>query len=227
MLRLADGETFADLVTYVQRAKRADPDGAARLVGHGDVLALYVSPLHGGGGPDVIGLRAVQLAEPSELDVTVALAALTDRFPRIARDLPADVPVGLPVPPAQVAGVAWAGMSPPRRGWQPAGALPASVLVETATAGIAEVAEGAGPGSGAAAVAQLRARVWGRPLAPGLPGLPAGVAFAAQVLGFVEPSGPVTVYRCGPWWRVSSGLGHVLARGQEAVLTMLQAARSK
>jgi hypothetical protein len=214
VLRLADAETLADLDTYLRRANRADPDGAARLIGHGDVLAVYVSPVHGGGGPDVLGLRTLLLGRPEPVDVTVPSAALVDALagPAPGPDdaltlvLPADLA-------APVVTATWAAVSPPRRGWRPAGAVPASVLVEASAAGIAEVTTGAGPGAGAAAVAALRARVWGRPLREDVP-VPAGVAFAADVLGFVDPAADAAVYRSGSWWRVTTGVGHVLARSR-------------
>jgi hypothetical protein len=213
-LTLPDAAALADLTTFVGRAKRVDPDGAARLVGHGDVLAVYVSPVHGSGGPTVIGLRTLQLAVASGLDVTVTLASLTDRF---ARTGPVSVggPVVLAVPPSEAVGVAWAGTVPPRRGWQGVGRVAAATLRARAATGVAEVATGAPEGSGAAAVGALRARIWGRPLdeeSSELAGLPSGVAYAADALGFVDDDEPAAVYRSGPWWRVTSSRGHVLAR---------------
>ena len=59
-LELADAETFRDLATYLSRARRVDPDGAARLMADGGVLAAYVSPVHGAPGPTVLGLRAAR-----------------------------------------------------------------------------------------------------------------------------------------------------------------------
>jgi hypothetical protein len=219
VLTLPDAAALADLATFVGRAKRVDPEGAARLIGHGDVLAVYVSPVHGGGGPTVLGLRTVQLAVASGVDATVPLAALTDRFARPDRDTSdgpdGTEPVSLAVPPAGAVGVAWAGTAPPRRGWQRVGQVPAVTLRATAAAGVAEVAAGAPQGSGSAAVALLRARVWGRPLVedqPELAGLPAGIAYAVEALGFVDDDLEATVYRSGPWWRVTSVHGHVLAR---------------
>lgn len=207
-LLLPDAAAAADLATFVGRAKRVDPDGAARLVGHGDVLAVYVSPVHGGGGPTVLGLRTVALAAPADVDVTVPLAALTDRFARPAGA--GDGPVPLAVPPAPAAGVAWAGVAPPRRGWDAVGLLDAGVLGAVAAAGIAEVAAGAPSGSGGQAVARLRAAVWGRPLAG--QGCPAGVAFVAEALGFLGDDEPAALYAAGPWWRLTTARGHVLAR---------------
>ena len=209
-LLLPDAEVLADLATYVARAKRVEPDGAARLVGHGDVLAVYVSPVHGGGGPTVLGLRTLALAAPADLDVTVPLAALTDRFAR-----PADGagPVPLAVPPAPVS-AAWAGVSPPRKGWTAVGLVESSTLRTAASGGIAEVALGMPDVAGAAAVARLRAGVWGRPLfgAGGGPDVPAGVAYAVDALGFLVEGEPAAIYAAGPWWRVTTSRGHVLAR---------------
>ena len=207
LLRLAEAGSLADLATFVARAKRVDPDGATRLQCVGAVLAVYVSPVHGAGSPTVLGLRTFALAEPSVLDVVVPLATLTDRF---ARTTPRDVST-LSVPPAQATGVAWAGVSPPRSGWAELGTVDGLVLANAARDGVAEVAAGAGEASGAPAVARLRAGVWGRSL-PGTPDLPAGVAYAADALGFLTGGEPVEVRSSGPWWRASTSRGHVLAR---------------
>src|SRR4051812_6520430 len=77
------GSSIAVPAPYVGRAGRGDAGGAARLVAHGEVVAVFVSPVHGGGGPAVMGLRAVRLAEPADVDTTVLLASLSDRFARI------------------------------------------------------------------------------------------------------------------------------------------------
>ena len=204
-LRFADDDTLADLATFVARAKRVDPDGAARLLGAGPALAVYVSPLHGPGAPTVLGLRTLGLAEPVDVDVVVPLAALGDRLAR---------PSGaaeLAVPPAEATGVSWAGVSPPRSGWKPLATVPAWVLADAARAGVEEVSAGTGPAAGAPAVAQLRAGVWGRAIAA-TPDLPSGVAFAADALGFLSGGDDVAVFGAGPWWRATTGRGHVLAR---------------
>jgi hypothetical protein len=206
-LHLADAETWRDLGTYLRRAKRLDPDGAARLVGHGHVLAVYVSPLHDGGLPVVLGLRTLALAAASDVDVTVDLAALADRLAR-----PVDEPL-LPVPPAEAAGVTWAGISPPRGGWTPVGHLPSDALRRAAQQGVAEVAAGVPDVAGGPVVARLRASVWGRPL-EGLPPeaeVPAGASLAADGLGFLDDAG-ADVLAVGPWRRLTCGHGHVLVR---------------
>lgn len=212
-LRLAGRATLRDLATYVARAHRVDADGAARLVAHGDVLAVYVSPVHGGGGPTVLGLRAMRLATPADVDTTVPLAALSDRFARIiaAGLIGPDAPVELPLPPQEAVDTPWAGMSPPRSGWEVVGTVPEPVVRAATRAGIEEVAAGAGTASGAQAIAQLRAVVWGRDL-EGVPGVPAGAAFAADALGFVVRDELVALHRAGPWRRLTTTHGHVLAR---------------
>src|SRR4051794_8867760 len=96
-LRLADAATAADLATFLRRARRADPDGAARLVGHGDVLAVSVSPVHGAGGPVVLGLRTLRLAAPSTLDATVPLDALAEAVDAAAPSGPDAAPGAVPV----------------------------------------------------------------------------------------------------------------------------------
>ncbi len=217
-----------DLATYLSRAHRADPDGAARLqaldLGGRWVLTATVAPLGSAPGlPVVLGLRVLALEEPADVDATVTLAALLDRL--------AHERAVLPVPPGRVLTAAWAGISPPRAGWVRVPGPTAALLSRVAADGAAHVGRGAD-----------RAAVWSAPVAgtaadsgddaagrdragtgaaPG-PGLPAGAALAADVLGFLdrsdEPGGAPVLARCGPWWRVSTPVGHVLARAAGSLL---------
>ena len=210
-LTFPDVQGLDDLRTYVARAKAADDDGAIRLQAQGQTLAAYVGVLPGSGlmaEGVVIGLRVMPLAEPAHLDVTVSLAALTDRLAR-------ETGATLPVPPMAV-NVAWAAMAPPRGGWERVGAVTADEVYAVARQGIEEVASGAPADAGGAAVAALRKHVWGR-LTTTTPPVPAGGAFAAYVLGFVNghgaaPASEVTVWAHGRWTRLSTPAGHVLIR---------------
>ena len=210
-LTFPDAQGLDDLRTYVARAKAADDDGAIRLQASGTTLAAYVGVLPGSGlmaEGVVIGLRAMPLAAPVELDVTVSLAALTDRLARATGPT-------LSVPPVTVR-VAWAAMAPPRGGWERVGAVPADELYAVARQGIEEVASGVPADAGGAAVAALRRQVWGR-LTTTMPPVPAGGAFAAYVLGFMGAPGggtdpSVTVWAHGRWTRLSTPAGHVLIR---------------
>jgi hypothetical protein len=206
-LLLAEGSA-TDLATFVGRAQRVDPDGMARLVAVGTVLAAYASPVHGAGGPTVLALRVQSLLEPAETDATVALAALCDRFARLQRSTG---PRRLALPPSQPAGVSWAGLSPPRGGWHPVGELATDVLADAARRGTEEITSGAPAGSGANAVVRLRADVWGRALTQH-PDVPAGAAFVLDAFGFLVSGERVQVHAHGLWRRLTTSRGYVLSR---------------
>ncbi len=200
---LEDERAAADLATFVRRALRLDADGAVRLQADGGVLASWVQVLPGQGltrSGTVLGLRVGRLAEPATVDVAVPLVALRDRFAR-------DESARIPLPPNEVR-PAWVAITPPRTGWETVGVVDRETLRTTAREGIDEVAAGTPDGAGAAAVATLRERVWGR---TDEAGMPAGVAFAAEALGFLG-EGTITWHRNGPWGRLSTPTGHVLAK---------------
>ena len=203
---LDDAQGYADLRTFVARARQLDEDGAVRLQADGTVLAAYVGVLPGRGlmGDGAwSGCGRCGWAARRPLDATVALAAVGDRLAR-------DTSAGLELPPVTVQ-TAWAAMTPPRAGWEPVGSVDAEALVVAARAGIAEVAQGAPAGSGGQAVTDLRHRVWGR-LTDTMPPVPAGAAFAAYALGFLDPALRCDVVAHGRWTRLSSPRGHVLVR---------------
>lgn len=207
-LVLADEQAIADLGRYAARARGLDPDGAMRLQAVGTVLAAWVGVLPGHGlmgDGTVLGLRTFALASPADLDVTVPLGAVTDRTART------DLGTRFPLPPTR-AFPQWAALTPPRTAWTLAGAVAATALVAAARSGITEIGEGAGPGSGALAVADLRSRVWGRPVEDAPQGVTAGAGFAAYGLGFLTPEVEVPVHRAGPWRRLSCPGGYVLIR---------------
>lgn len=220
-LTFADGESLTDLATYVHRAARLDEDGAIRLQVAGPVLAAWVCVLPGSGllrSGLVLGLRTMPVdpsaREHDGLDVTVPLAGVTDRFAR--RAATGDATARLSVPPTTVS-PPWAALSAPRGGWEPVGVVSVVALTEAAKAGISEVAHGAPEGSGASAVAALRARVWGRDVDGSDVRVPAGAALAVHALGFVGAQDPETapdasVHRNGAWLRVSTSTGHVILR---------------
>lgn len=216
VLQLPDAHDVADLETLLGRARTADPKGAVRLRADGSVLAVTVGlvPGHGLlGEGTVLGLRAVRLAEAATVDVVVSFEAVADRLARMRRE--SSTTLSVPVVEVQVP---WAAMSPPRSGWQPHGVLEVESIADRARAGIEEIARGAPEGSGAAAVADLRRRVWSRPMADEVEAHPtdeagpvAGLAFGAFALGFLT-SGPATWHTCGAWQRLTTPAGHVLAR---------------
>ena len=92
---LGSPRAVADLATFVGRAKRANPEGAVRLQLIGPLLVTTVAVLEGSGllgEGTVLGLRAVRVASEGALDVTVALAAVSDRLARADCELLAQRP---------------------------------------------------------------------------------------------------------------------------------------
>lgn len=208
-LRFADRQSIADFRTYTARA-RANDDGGMRLLTVGRVLAAYVCTLRptllGEAVPTVLGLRTMALEADADVDATVSLGSVLDRLARMG-----STDVEFPVPAATVA-ENWAGILPPRTGWEFAGTVPSDVLDQAAKDGIAEVARSLPDRAGAPLVSSARTAVWGRPLAV-LPGaVPAGAAFGAFSLGFLEPAADATIHTSGRWSRVSTRRGHVLVR---------------
>lgn len=218
-LRFAEVEMLQDLSTYVARARSLDAEGAIRLQARGAVLAAWVQVLPGQGmlgAGLVLGLRVMQLDGAHDLDVTVPLGPVSDRLAR--RRSTGDVSATLSVPPMTVAPT-WAAISPPLSGWEASGRIWDDELLTAAREGIESVAQGTPPGAGAAAVATLRSRVWGRMLplvsednAEPAQGVAAGTGLAAYALGFAVPSEDSQVLRRGPWTRVSLRNGEILTR---------------
>jgi hypothetical protein len=208
-LVLADAQVAADLRTFVGRARAAD-DGAVHLSASGTVLAAYVCLMRprflGEAVPTILGMRTMPLAEPAEVELTVSLGSVADRLARMAGD-----DVVLPLPPMQVA-ESWAGVLPPRGGWVRSGQLSSALLEEAARRGVQQVAEAVPQNAGRPVVEGLRSAVWGAPLeGPAEVPVPAGAAFAALSLGFLDGQ-DVPVFSSGRWLRLSTSRGHVLVR---------------
>lgn len=206
-LRLVDAESAQDLATYLGRARKVEEAGDVRLQAVGEVLAAWtcVVPGRGLGSTGlVLGLRTFALAEPAVSDRTVPIGAVTDRLARGGTEI---------AEPPMTSHPTWRALSPPRSGWEPVGRVADADLLAVARSGIAEVAEGAPDGSGSAAVADLRGRVWGRSTAT-VPPVPAGMAFGLHALGFLrpDPEAAAVVHAHGTWTRVATDRGFVVAR---------------
>lgn len=212
-LRLVDPSAATDLDTYLGRAAAAQ-DGSVRVIVSGSVMAVYAPVLQPASLLDdaatVLGLRVFAVVDPGEeIDLVVPIASLRARA-SAAAEAAEGFELGMPTP---VYSVTWAGVVPPRSGWEPAGEVSASLLASTATAGIAEVATSAPANAGAPVVQSIRGLVWNSPIA-GAESLPKGTALAAHILGFLPASGEelATIHEVGPWTRVSLSRGHVLIK---------------
>ncbi|GER22011.1 hypothetical protein NCCP1664_05080 [Zafaria cholistanensis] len=219
-LALADAESVADLHTFLTRA-RAIEDGSARLEAAGTALGVYVPVLYpealGATVPTILGLRVARLAEPADLAAVYGLGALTDRLARMG-----GASTELSLPPVE-AFAPWAGVAPPRRGWERIAEYDDALLRSVAEEGMRAVAGALPENAGKPVLATVRSRIWSTPAArasvPGDPAgpapaaeLPAGAAFAAHALGFLAPGGASALFSAGRWLRLSSAHGHVLVR---------------
>ncbi|MGW8483884.1 hypothetical protein ACWGJP_12185 [Microbacterium sp. NPDC055903] len=205
-LVLADADTALDVRTFVGRAASVSDEGV-RLQGARGVLALTAAALapHGlfDSTPTVLAMRIVN-ADP-ELECDVVVGALSATEDDRALELPE---TGL--------APAWAGVAPPRGGWERVGELDAAAVARRAQWGISAVARGMTPGAGEEAVRMLRAGIWGEP-DDELAGLPRGVAFAAHAFGFISGEEKASITVSGRWTRIGFRRGHVLSRGPVAV----------
>ncbi|MFN4001789.1 hypothetical protein [Microcella sp.] len=205
-----------DLSVLLGRALRLDEAGAVRLIADSGVLAVYVAVITPKGlldrGPTVLGLRTLALAEGS-FDAVVPIRSLQARvdaaLAAVAPGAEPATPVAIGLPTA-VSTIVWAGISPPRGGWQRMSPLVPTGFAAAARAGIDEVATAIPAGTGEQIVHRVRSEVWGRPL-PEAEHLPAGTAFALESLGFLGDD-LVQQFATGPWIRLSTARGHVLVK---------------
>ncbi|MFI9200295.1 hypothetical protein [Streptomyces sp. NPDC053048] len=224
-LCFADAGEAADLAAFLARLIHYDRAAAVRLQAGGGVLGVFGRPP----SFEVLAIRTARLAADATLDVTVSAGQLADALdngdPRAGGGLEVVVPEAVTGPP-------WAGVLPPRGGWQRVEPFPGAADVR---------------GAVAAAVAEFRARdealpeqrrtraerdrigreIWSRTL--GDTGLPLRAAHAAQSLGFLRsltasgraprPAGatgpapePLALFAARGWLRLRTPYGSVAVR---------------
>ncbi|MDH6127827.1 hypothetical protein [Kitasatospora sp. GP82] len=216
-LVLADAGEAADLAAFLVRLLRFDRAAAVRLQAvrtagapeAAGVLAVFGRlPL---GGSGALAIRTARLAELGEqTDVTVSAGQLLESV---------DEQVNTVLVPAAVTGPAWAGLLPPRTGWQLLAEPPGSEVFPELMAAVQEFKE-----RSEAVPEHHRTRsvldgladeIWSRPLTPA-PELPLRAVHAAYVMGFLRPAVPLTVHRAGGWLRLSAPNGSVAVRSAAA-----------
>ncbi|MFI6942008.1 hypothetical protein ACIBI4_22280 [Streptomyces sp. NPDC050418] len=194
-----EGEA-AGLAAFLQRLLKYDRAAAVRLQAAGRALAVF------GRAPalDVVVVRAIALAEPVDLDRTVSAGELLEAVEAEAVTVP-----------AAVTGPSWAGLLPPRGGWQQQDGLPASTelgrAVQTAVGEFkARVEELHEDKRTRAELDRIGAEIWGRTL--GSTPLPLRAAHAAYVFGLLRPDAPAALLTAGPWLRLRTPYGSVALR---------------
>lgn len=205
-LILADAETAQDVLTFAARAERIGADGV-RIKADAGILLLSAPALSPQSlvdtTPTILALRVLRADPELRCDLVVSSLKATDD------------PVALDLPETAIA-PAWAGTTPPRGGWVPAGELDATIVAERARWGVSAVAHAIAPGTGEAAVTSLRAEIWGAE-DPDLGDLPRGIAFAADAFGFLVGTEKAKISTAGRWSRVTFQRGHILARSTTLV----------
>lgn len=197
----------------VVRLRSAAGEAALGVFGHppfGGVLAVKSLALTSGGVADAV-------------DATVSAGQLLDAVVQQAEE------GGEFVLPGTVTGPAWAGLLPPRQGWQREALLDAAAVRQAAAVMVAEFrsrTEALLPEQRTRAeLDALAEELWSRPLAAETAGASgdaaAGVTLrivhAAHALGFLRSAGrgdEVAVLIAGPWVRLRTAHGSVAARRQ-------------
>ncbi|MFC8224438.1 hypothetical protein [Streptomyces sp. NPDC057287] len=216
--RFADAREAADLAAFLGRLLHYDRAAAVRLQARGGALAVFGRPP----SFEVLAIRTVRLSGAHDFDVTVSAGELLEA---VDTDGAGAAP-GVSALPAPVTGPPWAGMLPPRGGWQERPGLPDPLDLRTALTG---------------AVAEFRARdaalpedrrtraerdligrdIWSRTV--GDTELPLRAVHAAQSLGFLRsaPGFPVALLAAGSWLRLRTPFGSVALRGASGGLGTL------
>lgn len=206
-LKFRDFQDLHDLSGFLTRAKRLDETGLVKLKATGIILGVYVSPIFSSNlldsGPTIIGLRTLELAEPSEVDSSFEISAIMERIAGAGEDLE------LKLPPV-TSRAAWTGVTPPRGDWELVESVTQEQVTQWAKNGIAEVGSSLPDSIGSAIAQKVRSQIWGKLVGETL--FPAGSAFAMVGLGFMSPGETVSVFSTKGWVRLSSKHGHVLAR---------------
>jgi hypothetical protein len=215
VLRFDDAREAADLAAFLGRLIHYDRAAAVRLQAGGGALAVFGRPP----SFEVLAIRTARLQDDSvALDVTVSAGELLESLD----ELHATTTV-----PEAVTGPPWAGVLPPRGGWQPVPGLPGPEQMRVAVA--AAVAEFRARDEALSEERRTRAEreligreIWSRTL--GSTELPLRAVHAAQSLGFLRPvralasagapsaPEPVALFASGPWLRLRTPYGSVALR---------------
>ena len=199
-LRLAEPQEAGPLADFLERLLRYDRAAAVRLQTAGTTLAVFARLPLGQSGPLVV--RTARLAQPVRLDVTVSAGQWLDALSRDAETIGADVAL----PPA-ITGPSWAGLLPPRSGWEHVEDLAAAPLAVAVAAAIGEFRKAAEAAQGGDALAEA---IWSRRVHPS--GLTLRALHAAHLTGLLRQSPQLALHRHPSWIRLTAPRGPVAIR---------------
>lgn len=212
-LHFVDPGEAADLAAFLARLLHYDKAAAVRLQAAGETLAVFGRPP----SFEVLAIRTARLAKPYEdgldtsLDVTVSAGEFLESVGESAESAGT---AGTAAVPAAVTGPPWAGVLPPRGGWEHVPGLPAApevrALVRSAVTEFrARVEELAPERRVRAELDRVGREIWSR-VVPGT-GLPVRAAHAAQSLGFLRGDS-LDLLAAGVWLRLRTPYGSVALR---------------
>lgn len=216
-LTFASRESISDLDTFIDRSGLLDND-AVRLVAKDQVVVAWVQVLTPRGlndtTPTVLGMRGSELAVAAKFDIVVPIESLRARLANAA-ETEAGFVVTMPL---QSPSVRWKIPLPPQTGWESLGKVGASELATVVREGMKIIKRKIPRNAEEYLVRSYRSQVWGSTINNSL-GMPAGVALAAETLGFFGDT-VMSVSEKDPWIRLSSTRGEVLAKTTPAVLEL-------
>ncbi|QCX76676.1 hypothetical protein C9F11_15035 [Streptomyces sp. YIM 121038] len=212
-LHFVDPGEAADLAAFLARLVHYDKAAAVRLQAAGETLAVFGRPP----SFEVLAIRTARLAKPYEdgldtsLDVTVSAGEFLESVGDSAESAGT---AGTAAVPAAVTGPPWAGVLPPRGGWERVPGLPAAPEVRALVRGAvtefrARVEELAPERRVRAELDRVGREIWSR-VVPGT-GLPVRAAHAAQSLGFLRGDS-LDLLSAGVWLRLRTPYGSVALR---------------
>ncbi len=197
-LRFADARDFADLGAFLDRLIRFDKAAAVRLQTAGAGLAVFARLPLGETGP--LAIRTAPLAAQTPLDLTVSAGQLLDALDAAGAEAgSAELEL-----PGAITGPAWAGLLPPRTGWEHLADLPTEPLRAAVRAAVTEFRR---EGADADALAEA---IWSRQVHPS--GLTLRAVHAAQLTGLLQQPDEVALHRHPAWLRLSGPGGYVITR---------------
>lgn len=209
VLHLVDEGEAADLAAFLSRLIHYDRAAAVRLQAAGTALAVFGRPA----SFEVLAIRAVRLAKPYEngLDVTLDVTVSAGELLEAVDESGATAAV-----PGAVTGPPWAGVLPPRGGWQAESGLPATDALRAMVG--ATVAEFRSRTEELAPERRTRAQldaigreIWSR--AVGDTALPVRAVHAAQSVGFLRPgTTSADLFSSGAWLRLRTPFGSIAVR---------------
>lgn len=221
-LVFADAREAADLAAFLVRLIHYDRAAAVRLQAGGGVDGADHSLAVFGRPPsfEVLAIRTARLASPADLDVTVSAGELLEAM---------DESAGTAAVPAPVTGPPWAGLLPPRAGWQQLPGLPSPDAVRSAVAAVVtefrtRTEELPDELRTRAELDRIGREIWSRRV--GDTELPVRAVHAAHSLGFLRPvrvavpdfgtapgdGEPLALLAARSWLRLRTPYGSVAVR---------------